>query len=88
MNLLLLTQEEAALAGRPVNQPRMDTDRHGLDGEKVGRWEKEKRSEGLGTECPRAKGRGSDTKGHEDNMTDAGGTRPYRRGESRQWKRD
>ena len=47
MNLLLLTQEEAALAGRPVNQPRMDTDRHGLDGEKVGRWEKEKRSE-----CP------------------------------------
>ena len=45
--------------------------------EKVGRWEKEKRSEGLGTECPRAKGRGSDTKGHEDNMTDAGGTRPY-----------
>ena len=30
MNLLLLTQEEAALAGRPVNQPRMDTDRHGL----------------------------------------------------------
>ena len=47
MNLLFLTQEEAALAGRPVNQPRMDTDRHGLDGEKVGRWEKEKRSE-----CP------------------------------------
>ena len=46
MNLLLLTQEEAALAGRPVNQPRMDTDRHGLDGEKVGRWEEEKRSEG------------------------------------------
>lgn len=26
MNLLLLTQEEAALAGRPVNQPRMDTE--------------------------------------------------------------
>ena len=48
MNLLLLTQEEAALAGRPVNQPRMDTEGGELAGEKVGRWEEEKRSK-----CPR-----------------------------------
>ena len=63
MNLLLLTQEEAALVGRPVNQPRMDTDRHGLDGGKVGRWEREKRSEGLGSECPMTNVQGPDTAG-------------------------
>ena len=62
MNLLLLTQEEAALAGRPagktpntkIQTPKEDEDTEGggLEAAKVGRWEEEKRSEGLGSEGP------------------------------------
>ncbi len=56
MNLLFLTQEEAALAGRPagktpntkIQTPKEDEDTEGggLEAAKVGRWEEEKRSEG------------------------------------------
>lgn len=67
MNIELPTRKEGALTGMPVNQPRMNTDRVELAGEKAGRWEDEKRCAG-GTRSPDRHGlgnhqiRGADTK--------------------------
>ena len=75
MNLLLLTQEEAALAGRPVNQPRMDTDGHGLlTAETVGVRHLKRRGEDVAE----ARHQTADTN---IQSSDAGGTRPYQGGE-------
>ena len=87
MNLLLLTQEEAALAGRPVNQPRMDTDRHGLGncqireaGTEAG-FDNGRRRRGQASPFPPSDGGKDAVLTPAAGDPDAGGTRPYLRGE-------
>ena len=87
MNLLFLTQEEAALAGRPVNQPRMDTDRHGLGncqireaGTEAG-FDNGRRRRGQASPFPPSDGGKDVVLTPAAGDPDAGGTRPYRGGE-------